>query len=262
MPDDYDNPYGDPVALANSRYCVLQGRALVLHATTDPAPALAQLVHDSLRTLIVNDHYPCDGAKSAIRQGHYGFGLYEALASADGVSGLARDLFTFTRGMRPSRGFSTYLASFAEPHPVDEADFERLLWETLQRLHDLDRVHHAWDPAVSPDPADPHFAFSFAGTAFFVVGLHAASSRAARRFAWPTLVFNPHVQFEELRQAGRYTRFQQVIRRAELQLQGHINPMLSEHGTRSEAPQYSGRQVDDEWRCPFHAHDRDDPAQN
>ena len=95
--------------------------------------------------------------------------------------------------------------------------------------------------------------FSFAGTAFFVVGLHAASSRTTRRFAWPTLVFNPHQQFDQLREVGLYSRFQRVIRDAELDLQGEINPMLSDFGERSEAPQYSGRQVGPEWRRPFHA---------
>jgi FPC/CPF motif-containing protein YcgG len=125
----------------------------------------------------------------------------------------------------------------------------------LQQLHDLDAPHHSWDPAVNADPDDAEFAFSFAGTAFFVIGLHAGSSRAARRFAWPTLVFNPHRQFEQLRHDGRYSRFQEVIRRAETGLQGTVNPMLGEHGSLSQAAQYSGRRVEDGWRCPFQRHD-------
>jgi FPC/CPF motif-containing protein YcgG len=93
--------------------------------------------------------------------------------------------------------------------------------------------------------------FSFAETALFVLGLHAASSRATRKFAWPTLIFNPHDQFEHLKETGRYARFQEVIRDAEHTLQGDINPMLSAFGERSEAAQYSGRQVGADWRCPF-----------
>jgi FPC/CPF motif-containing protein YcgG len=87
----------------------------------------------------------------------------------------------------------------------------------------------------------------------FVVGLHAASSRATRRFAWPTLVFNPHEQFERLRSSGQFDRFQSVIRSADRALDGTTNPMLANFGERSEAAQYSGRQVDEVWRCPFHA---------
>ena len=34
-------------------------------------------------------------------------------------------------------------------------------------------------------------------------------------------------------------------------LAGDINPMLARHGESSEARQYSGRAVDDDWTCPF-----------
>ena len=254
---DIDNPFNDPMALAHSNYCVPRGAVLAQRAASIRPSRLTRFVHDALRAVVLSDYYTCDGAKAAIRSGQYGFGFYEAFASDAAVSGLARDLFTFTRDASSQDRFATYIASFAGPHPHDESDFERLLWDTLQRLSNLDRCHHQWSSRCSPDPASPDFAFSFAGVPFFIVGLHAASSRAARRFAWPTLVFNPHRQFDELRRSGRYARFQQVIRSAELQLQGSINPMLSDHGTTSEASQYSGRQVDTNWECPFHAQSDD-----
>jgi FPC/CPF motif-containing protein YcgG len=34
-------------------------------------------------------------------------------------------------------------------------------------------------------------------------------------------------------------------------LAGSRNPMLARHGEASEARQYSGRRVDDRWKCPF-----------
>jgi FPC/CPF motif-containing protein YcgG len=34
-------------------------------------------------------------------------------------------------------------------------------------------------------------------------------------------------------------------------LAGDINPMLARHGESSEARQYSGRLVTDDWTCPF-----------
>jgi len=43
----------------------------------------------------------------------------------------------------------------------------------------------------------------------------------------------------------------QAIRKRELNLQGSINPMLSDYGNASEARQYSGRVVEKDWRCPF-----------
>ena len=248
------NPFDSPAALAHSNACVFDGKRLGRDgAEQAPSPRTA-FVHDGFRALILNEHFSCVAAKSAVRQGNYAFGLYDELASTPSCAGLARDLFAFVHASAaPAPEFRTFVASFDGPLPPDEAAFERLLWGTLQHLHDLDAAHHEWDRRSNSDAADAEFSFSFAGTAFFVVGLHAASSRTTRRFAWPTLVFNPHHQFDHLRETGRYPRFQQVIRRAERSLQGDINPMLSDFGSRSEASQYSGRQVDDEWRCPFHA---------
>jgi uncharacterized protein len=251
---DTVNPFADAVGLANSNYAAFDGGRLV-HAGGERPSALTAFVHDELRALVLNDHFTCFGGKAALRQGAYRFGLYGEMASAPAARGLAHDLFTFTRETPAmNSSFTTFLASFTGPNPPDEPTFEQTLWRTLQLLHDLDAPHHRWDPAVSSDPADPHFSFSFGGVAFFVVGLHAASSRAARRFAWPTLVFNPHEQFDRLKDSGRFPRLQQVIRQAEQQLQGDTNPMLADYGTRSEAAQYSGRRVGAEWKCPFHAH--------
>ena len=97
----------------------------------------------------------------------------------------------------------------------------------------------------------PDFSLSFAGEAFFVVGLHPQASRPARRFRAPVLVFNMHEQFERLRAEGRYERMRSTILVRDERLAGSINPMLQRHGESSEARQYSGRSVDENWRCPF-----------
>lgn len=247
------NPFDNPAAIAHSNYCLFDGRRLVHADETAAASELTSFVHDGVRALIMNEHFTCVGAKAAIRQGAYRFGLYPELGAAASTAGLAHDLFAFaSESPELDAEFTTFIASFGAPTATDEATFEALLWQTLQQLHELDVDHHAWNDRVSDDVADPRFAFSFAHSAFFIVGLHAGSSRAARRFAWPTLVFNPHEQFDRLRETGHFTRFQQVIRGAERALQGDINPMVADFGDRSEAPQYSGRQVDETWKCPFH----------
>ena len=98
------------------------------------------------------------------------------------------------------------------------------------------------------------FSFSLGGHAFYVVGLHPASSRRARRFPQAALVLNLHSQFEALRAEGRYERFHDAIAERDVKFSGSPNPMLATHGEGLEAPQYSGREVDaSSWRCPFHA---------
>jgi uncharacterized protein len=254
------NPFDGESARANSSRAVPRGGKLVRAPLGEPATPLQQFVHDSFRALVLNPAFSCVGAKSAIRRGSYRLGLYAEMGSPGSTAGLARDLFDFVEEQDDLCGeFSTFVACFEGPVGSDEEGFEGLLWAQLRRLHEQDRRYHRWDPSVSPDPEDPEFAFSFAGKAFFVVGLHAASSRFARRFARPTLVFNAHRQFEKLREDGRYDRVQKVIRKRERDLQGTLNPNLADFGTRSEARQYSGRPVQGEWRCPFHELQADEP---
>jgi FPC/CPF motif-containing protein YcgG len=143
------------------------------------------------------------------------------------------------------------VAVFEQPRNIDELQFEDLFWRQLRALHELDATHFDWDPNVRSDPGDPHFSFSFGGQALYVIGMHANSSREARRFPWPALVFNPHEQFERLRADGKWKRMQETIRTRDHALQGSINPMLSDFGEQSEARQYSGRAVEEDWRAPF-----------
>ena len=226
----------------------------VLSHPYDPEPpsALTQFVHDGFRALVLNERFACVGGRSAVRQNAYRFGLYERMGARSSSAALALDLRAFIEDNDlQGQDLTAFVASFVEPVPADEQTFEGLLWTTLQQLNDGDL--EPWSPDGRADPADPAFSFSFAGTSFFIVGLHAGSSRFSRRFAWSTLVFNPHAQFDRLRQQGRYDRFRNAIRARDSSLQGTVNPMLRDFGEQSEARQYSGRAVGDDWKCPFHA---------
>ena len=249
-----DNPYSSDTALRHSRYYRIKGGRPVPAADDTRTPDLfASAAIGAFHGFVQNPNFSCVGAKSAVAHETVRLGVYDRLGSPESAAGLARDLFTFTHESTQlsETDFVTFVAMFREPGDLDEAAFEKLLWDELRQLNRLDAPLHAWDPAVSPDPDDPHFGFSFAGTAFFVVGLHPHSSRTARRFPWPTLVFNPHAQFVRLREAGRWAKMQEVIRNREEKLQGCLNPNLADYGTASEARQYSGREVEPDWQPPF-----------
>lgn len=146
----------------------------------------------------------------------------------------------------------SFAVLFAGPDDLAEDAFERSMWERIQSFADKDAwLGQRYAETVSRDPEDPHFALSFGGKAFFAVGLHPNASRPARRFAHPAIVFNPHDQFERLREQNRYVRMREAIMARDEQLAGSINPMLANHGEASAAPQYSGRRVDGTWKCPF-----------
>ena len=65
------------------------------------------------------------------------------------------------------------------------------------------------------------------------------------------MVFNLHDQFERLREEGRYEKLRATILDRDVAVAGSLNPMLSRHGETSEARQYSGRDVGNDWECPF-----------
>lgn len=227
----------------------LSGRA---YPSDKSLQRLEERVREEFRSFVFDPGFSCLGARAALRHGGHRIGAFGPIGTPDATDQLARALAEFADTAAEAE-FSTFVAAFMGAAPDDEAEFEGLLWQQLQALHDADATR-GWAPSVSDRPEDPRFAFSFAGVAFFVVGLHPASSRLARRFGWPTLVFNPRAQFERLRADGRYGGLRDQIRAREVALQGHLNPNLAEFGEASEARQYSGRAAEPEWRCPFHRH--------
>lgn len=246
------NPFGSDTARANSTYSGNTGGELVRILETATVSPFARIAHASFRAFVLDDSFSCLGAKAAIRRGTYRFGVYDRIDDPGSTEGLARDLYAFAEERRGFEGdFTTFVAIFRDRTLPDEAAFESVLWNQLGSLHELDRRFHEWDERVSDDPHDGDFSFSIARQAFFIVGLHPNATRTARRFAWPTLVFNAHEQFENLRVGGTFAGLQTQIRRREVQLDGSLNANLANFGELSEARQYSGRPTSEEWTCPF-----------
>lgn len=214
--------------------------------------AFADEARNAFREWILDADFPCTGAKAAFTSDAHTVNVYGELATPEATAALARDLGAFAkRDAASANEFATFVGIFMGPRDVTEEEFEQRLWRQLRMLTELDRS--GWDPEVAADPGDPHFSFSFAGRALYVIGMHANSARIARRFPWPALVFNPHDQFQRLRRDGKWARMQQTIRDRDVRLQGSANPMLRDFGEQSEARQYSGRVVDENWQppCPF-----------
>ena len=209
-------------------------------------------VENEFRSFVEEPVFPCLAGKGLVRQRGYTLGVYGSLGSPAATESLATDLASFAANTSlDGPAFVAFVAVFRGRAPATEELFEQALWEQLQALHNADKSS-AWDPAVSSNPEDPTFGFSFAQRAFFVVGLHPGSGRLARRFSRAALVFNPHAQFDRLRQEGRFERLRTAIRERDLALQQEPNPSLADFGARSEAQQYSGKAGQEDWRCPFH----------
>lgn len=249
-----ENPFTSPAAYRTSNYSAIVDNKLVRLLDWHEPLAQARLADKAMRGFIGSSAFSCVAGKAAIRSGGYRFGYYRGFSDLGSTEGLARDLVAFVAESRvmPVK-YATFVAVFEEAACGDERWFERALWNQLQRLAELSGVHYRWDAAVSSDADARDFAFSFAGSAFFVVGMHPEASRLSRRFFLPALAFNAHRQFRHARRDGRFERIKLLVRQREMESQGSINPELSEFGERSEARQYSGRRTEKRWRCPFQA---------
>lgn len=134
---------------------------------------------------------------------------------------------------------------------MSEADYEKYLWQRLQSISDLDAINFPYDNRVSSKTESPEFSYSLKQESFFIIGMHPGSSRVARRFQYPAFTFNPHQQFEKMRETGKYITMKKAVRKKDILLAGNINPMLRDHGTLSEVWQYSGRNHGTVGECPF-----------
>ncbi|MGB3468628.1 MAG: guanitoxin biosynthesis heme-dependent pre-guanitoxin N-hydroxylase GntA [Cyclobacteriaceae bacterium] len=220
---------------------------------------ISSLSNDSKTTEITNfllnkithANFPCIGAKQAITAGDYQLGIYDDLGTVESAEKLAKDLTEYIDVVKKSgSSFMTMIAVFNQER-LSESIFETLLWRQLYFLKRYDPDRSKSVAGISDDPNDENYCYTFNNEGFYVVGMHANASRDARMFPYPAMAFNLHSQFEELREGGNYDRMKEIIRKRDKQLQGSINPMLSDFGNGLEAPQYSGRQVDETWRCPF-----------
>jgi len=105
------NPFQSASSVRYSNYNRPEGRRLTRPDGQRASP-LTAFVHDGFRALVLNEHFVCVGAKAAIRQNSYRFGLYPALGTPTAAAGLAHDLFMFVQE-RHTFGcpFTTFVAS-------------------------------------------------------------------------------------------------------------------------------------------------------
>ena len=227
----------------------------MLAPTTDNDHPLAERFRDFVRAAA----FPCVGAKSALAKGQMRIVVARDIRSSWDDLRIYPGLLDLARNYAEDPVlFQTFVVVFEQDWCLSETSFEAHMWSRIQSLTDKDAMFaQVPDTRVSGDPGDPHFSLSFGGQAFFVVGLHPGASRPARRFSRPALVFNLHDQFEQLRDQGRYEKLRATILERDAAIAGTINPMLSRHGDVSEARQYSGRAVGNDWQCPFNGRDRE-----
>ncbi len=203
-------------------------------------------------TFLESDNFPCVAAKAAAAKNQVHCIVAEHLACPQDDDRILKFIYDFVDTYRNSTAlYHSVAVIFKGPEIIDEELFEKLLWMRLQSLANLDSELYDYDTRVDSNTDSAKFSFSLKEEAFFIIGLHPANSRLTRRFKYPVLTFNPHAQFEQLRDLNKFENMQRVVRKRDFAFSGSVNPMLENYGITSEAHQYSGKQYDDKWQCPL-----------
>jgi uncharacterized protein len=219
-------------------------------------------MHDSTANMIIESYldfirdkdFPCIAAKAALSENQIKIMVADHLACPKDDGTILEFLYDFNKAYRISTEmYHSAVIIFKGPQKSTEEIFDAMLWTRLQAISNIDAKQYGWDSRVQSEASSPDFSFSIGEEAFYIIGLHANSSRKARQFNYPALVFNPHDQFEKLRASDKYNAMKQTVRKRDIKLSGSVNPMLADFGESSEVFQYSGVQYDSTWKCPFTA---------
>ena len=206
-----------------------------------------------------NKSFPCVAAKAALAKEQIKCFVASHLMCPADDRAILNFIYDFVDTYRNSEElYHSAAVIFKGPVEINEDLFETLMWQRLQSLADLDMARYPYDNRVNKSPESKDFSFSLKQEAFFIIGLHPASARETRKFSHPALVFNPHSQFQKLKETSKYGHLQSVVRKRDIAFSGSINPMLEDFGNASEVFQYSGKIYDNKWKCPLRINHKDE----
>ncbi len=212
----------------------------------------ALFAYQAIQNTVRARNYPCVPAILSVEKHQYLVGIYSGFGTGIFADEFYRDLMYFKEEQKnKNMPYLSFWAIFMEPQKMSETEFETALWHELSSLSALSDPSTPWDPRFSSHPDDKNFCLSFGGEAVFAVGMHANSTRAARRFPWPTIVVNMYSQFTDMMEEDLFEEVVRKNREREMRYAGSLNPMVVKYGNEREAIQFSGKENDPEWNCPY-----------
>ncbi|ASQ44786.1 guanitoxin biosynthesis heme-dependent pre-guanitoxin N-hydroxylase GntA [Legionella clemsonensis] len=204
---------------------------------------------EQFKALLAEPNYPCIGAKAAAKGELLNFIMADDLRSSKCDLTILYHIYQFIHDWRiNSESLQTLVVIFNAPTLMTEVMFERLLWTRLLQLHYLDAKVSGCNASVDTAYLTTKFNFYFGEEAFFIVGMHPGSSRRARYFARPVLIFNLQKQFEKLQHEDIYSHLCKQIRARDCAYSGSVNPLIDA----ADFTDARGEQaVETEYSCPF-----------
>jgi hypothetical protein len=223
----------------------------------------AKVIIGKWNAFVDDKFFPCVAAKTAAFRQQMKVMVAGHMGCPKDDAQILEFMYSFVDDYRANGNlFQSAVILFNQPTVISESLYDTFFWQRLQEIERRDRVRFDPDPRVDSNPESPNFSYSIKEEAFFIIGLHPASSRPSRRFSSPAIVFNPHAQFEQLRNSGQYSKMKNIIRKRDVNYSGSINPMLDDYGDASEVYQYTGQRLAKTWQCPLNNNYRDEHNQS
>lgn len=212
-----------------------------------------------LLSTIADKSFVCIGAQNSTRTGNVGFlsldfmNQENAEVLAENMDSWVKDADYENSFLENNFKFISFVVLFKNEEFANENDAEYSLWRFLKNVHLADVKRNFWDGKFAKNVYSKDFAFSVGGYGHFVPMLHPKASSLVRYSLIPTLVFNPHCMFSQMKKLSFFEKMKGEIREREQKQQLWINPKLSNSGENLEAPQYAltKNQVFNIGSCPF-----------
>ncbi len=165
--------------------------------TTESVEIDKQAIIGDYLSFLNEKQFPCIAAKAALARQNVKCLVVSHMACPNDDTEILQFLYEFVDEYRESKDFYHSAAIiFAGPKLCSEEQFDYLLWERLQALQNLDAKKYGYDIRVEADTSSAKFSFSIKEEAFYIIGLHASSSRDARKFKYPTYLMELKFFFE------------------------------------------------------------------
>lgn len=254
----YENPFLGKINLSDCSYLGIKDktnpnpckRKLKNLITGQDALAIDQHLHNSLRGMCMHSHYPCPGAQMVFLNSDERIAVFEGLTDNNIYQvcfSLSCYILEYLSG--DTGNDLTFILMFKELRRWTKGSFRKHFWKFLKNISQLQDKYYPYAKGYSPVLKDKNFSFSFGEVANYIAAFFADSPRVTRRFAYTALIFNPHDQFNKLKESGKFVSFQKSVDIKDHRLQGSNNESLTDFGEQSEWPQYDS--IDGSSGCPI-----------
>ena len=204
-----------------------------------PIPPFHSMANRYFREMVSHSDFPCLGAKAVLAKGDYAMGAYSDMTSTAVAEGVCHDLLKFREMFSDDDGMFSFVAAFEWPELNEELKGASAYFTLLRNMRTADSANgFSWDPKVSRDVDDPHFAFSVAGHGYFVPLFYPAAYFPARRSDVSFVVFNAHDVFAGLRSRGLFAAFRDKIRQRQARIGIEVDPRLGDFGAVNQFDQH------------------------